>query len=187
MRAMKKIILILSYLFLNQVLTAQTYKKLQQEAEKEFELAQFPKALELSKLALKEALSDKKISADDLLTLKSDNAVYLIFNEQVDEGLDILYAIAQTIDAKPPLPATEIYFRKNFGTVIKDMGLYNDALPHFKKRIIYVRTTHIKKRMLLQSLPVWQNAIITSTNFLKQKHFIWKLLLFARTRSLVAK
>ncbi|MBL7909919.1 MAG: CHAT domain-containing protein [Bacteroidia bacterium] len=143
---MKKIILILSYLFLNQVLTAQTYKKLQQEAEKEFELAQFPKALELSKQALKEALSDKKISADDLLTLKSDIAVYLIFNEQVDEGLDILYGIAEAIDVKPPLPATEIYLRKNFGAVIKDMGLYNDALPQFQKAYNLCKNNAYKKK-----------------------------------------
>lgn len=143
---MKKIVLILSYLFLTQLLTAQNYKKLQEEAEKEFELSQFQKALELSKQALKEAGTDKKISTDDLLILKSDNAVYLIFNDKVDEGLDILYSITETIDAKPPAPGTEIYLRKNFGAVIKDMGLYSDALPQFQKAYNLCKNNDYKKR-----------------------------------------
>ncbi|MBA2610983.1 MAG: CHAT domain-containing protein [Bacteroidetes bacterium] len=143
---MKKINLIVVYLFLAHFLFAQNYKKLQEEAEKEFELSNFSNALELSRKALKEAEADKKISADDLLILKSDNAVYLVFNDKVDQGLDILYGISEIIDANKPKANTEIYLRKNFGAVIKDMGFYSDALPQFQKAYNLCNTNSYKKK-----------------------------------------
>ena len=143
---MKKYTLFIFLTLISSVLFSQNYKILQAEAEKQFELSEFSKAFELSTKALKEAEADKKIVTDDLLAIKSDNAVYMIFTDKIDEGFDILYKINDEIEKLNLLPNTEIYLRKNFGAVLKNFGQYADALPQFQKSYELCKKTNYKKK-----------------------------------------
>lgn len=123
----------------------QSYKKWQDEAEKEYNNNNFAKALVLSEKVIKEAEKDKKITKEDFLTIKSDHAVYLIANDKLEEGLTLFVNIINELETQAYKAETEINIRQNYGNSLHALTLYHDALPQLKKAYDLVKTTPYDK------------------------------------------
>jgi CHAT domain-containing protein len=125
---------------------SQNYKSLKEQAEKEFDNSNFEAALQLATKALRAVEADKKAERDDVYKIKADHSVYSVFNNKVDEGITALAGIISEIETRAIKTSTEIYVRFQFGAVLKNMGLYADALPQFKRTYELCKTTSYEKK-----------------------------------------
>lgn len=121
---------------------SQDFKKLQVEASQAYDKAEFAKSLELAQKAIKAAKNDKKATVDDIYELDADLGVYLVYNEKVEDGLVTIENVISKMKEVPASGKTEIYVRKNYGYVLKELGYYADASPQFEK--IYNLTKSVK-------------------------------------------
>jgi CHAT domain-containing protein len=130
---------------------AQEYKKLQKAAALASEEGNFPKAIELSELALKQALKDKKAPPADLLGLRSEQAAYYLLNEQIDKGVALFGdLIGEVADGKSP--AAEMSICQNYGVALVFLGLHTEALPLLQKAVDMSKTHTMKAEDLISCL-----------------------------------
>ena len=141
------IILLISFLFSN----AQDYKKLREDAVKANEQGDFATAIELSEKAITLASEEKKISTDDLLSLKSENAGYYLLSEQIDKGFGLFNALLEEV-ASGKNPVAEMNINQNYGVSLVYLGFYTDALPALEKARELAKTHKIKTEDLITIL-----------------------------------
>jgi len=122
------LILVFGFLFSG----AQDYKKLQDAAVLACEEGNFSRAIDLSEKAIRQAEKDNKISMDDLLTLKSENAAYYLLSEQIDKGFGIFTGLLEEVGSGK-YPQAEMNICQNYGIALVFLGFYSDALPQLQK------------------------------------------------------
>ncbi|MGZ4098586.1 MAG: tetratricopeptide repeat protein, partial [Bacteroidia bacterium] len=141
---MKQVLIILLLLFTT-IFRAQNFKKLQAESEKEYNNANFPKALQLAEQALKEAEKDKKATADDIIDVKADYAVSLFYNDRMEEAIELMGKLISETETTKVKPQTEISVHMNYGAILVSLGLYSNALPEFQKAYDLCKTNSYEK------------------------------------------
>lgn len=120
--------LLLSVLFSQ----GQEYKKLQTTAASECDKGNFEEAIEISDKAILLAEKDSKITAEELLILRSENAAYYLLNEQIDKGFNFFTALQQEVSTGK-YPVAEMNISQNYGIALVFLGFYADALPQLQR------------------------------------------------------
>lgn len=110
----------------------QEYKKLQTKAADECDKGNFAEAIEISDKAMLLAEKDTKITAEDLLILRSENASYYLLNEQIDKGFNFFTALLQEVNSGK-YPVAEMNVSQNYGIALVFLGFYADALPQLQR------------------------------------------------------
>jgi CHAT domain-containing protein len=122
---------------------AQTYGNRLKEAQNEYNKGNFKKALEITSVIVKEAEQNKNLSADELISIKSENAVYMAFNDNYNESMDLFDKLLAGLDKTKP--QTKISVRKNYGNALAFFGYFRDALLQFEIAYELCKTTLIEK------------------------------------------
>lgn len=130
---------------------AQEYKKFQESASKASESGNFSKAIELSEKSLSLARKDKKISEEDLLTLRSENAAYYLLSEQIEKGFNLFSALIEEV-AAGTYPLAEMNISQNYGITLVFLGFYADALPQLQRAFELSKIQKMKREDLVSCL-----------------------------------
>ncbi len=141
------LILLFSVLFS----TAQEYKKLQDAAALACEEGNFSRAIDLSEKAILQAEKEKKVSTDDLLSLKSENAAYYLLSEQIDKGFGIFNTLIEEVSSGK-YPTAEMNISQNYGIALVFLGFYSDALPQLQKARDLSKSQKMKTKDLISCL-----------------------------------
>ncbi len=140
---MKRPFLFYFLLFTCITINSQTYDARRTSAQQEYNKGNFKKAFEITSQVLKEAEQNKKVGVDELLSLKSENACYMAFNDKHDESMNIFEGMfSQLSSAKP---ATQIHVRKNYATALTFYSAFREALVQFELAYTILKTTEIEK------------------------------------------
>ncbi len=122
--------LICGFLFFCLAFQAQQYKKLRQDAADACKKGQYKDAIRLSEEALNQ-LRSKKTSESEKLVLRSENAVYYVFDEQVQKGLNLLAVCSK--ESQNHSAGTEAQVLKNYATGLIFLGAFAEAKPLLEK------------------------------------------------------
>jgi CHAT domain-containing protein len=139
---MKNLCLVILIVFILP-LHAQSWKKLQEDASKLCDQGEFLKAIEVSTKALQLAQKDKKIKYEDLLTLKSDVAVYHLLNEQVEKGMELFKPLLEEVEGGR-YPGAEINVRQSYGIALGFLGMYTEVIPQLERVLELGKTQPFK-------------------------------------------
>ncbi len=112
----------------------QQWTKLQQQAAAAANSGEFQKAIELTDKALQSALKDKKADKQEVLSLRSENAAYLLLDENIELGMARMEAVFDELK-NGLYPLAEMNASQNLGIALSYLGRYADALPHLEKVI----------------------------------------------------
>jgi CHAT domain-containing protein len=124
-------------------LHSQTYDARRTSAQHEYNKGNFKKAFEITSQTVKEAEQNKKVGVDELLSLKSENACYMAFNDKYDESMKLFDALFSELSSAKP--ATKIRVKKNYATALTFLGAFRDALVQFEQAYEILKTTQIEK------------------------------------------
>jgi len=124
---------------------------LQDAASLACEEGNFQKAVELSERAISSANKDKKISMDDLLSLKSENASYYLLSEQIEKGFTLFTSLLEEVSSGK-YPTAEMNISQNYGIALVFLGMYSDALPYLQKAHELSKTQKMKTVDLVSCL-----------------------------------
>lgn len=122
---------------------AQNYDARRASAQQEYNKGNFKKAFEITSLAVKEATAQKKISLDELLCLKSENACYMAFNDNYKESMTAFDAVFTELNSSQP--STKIHVKKNYATALTFYGAYRDARLQLEQAYNVLKNTEIEK------------------------------------------
>lgn len=131
------------FLCISSLAYTQTFDARSKEAQIAYNKGDFKKAYEITSLIVKDAEKDKKIGIDELISLKSENATYMAFNDEYDKSMAIFDALfAELSNLKPQ---TKIRVKKNYGTALTYYGYYKDAVVQFEGAYELLKTNTIDK------------------------------------------
>ena len=122
---------------------AQQWTKLQQQASDAANGGEFQKAIELSEKALQLALKDKKADKQEVLSLRSENAAYLLLDEQIDNGMSRMEAVFAEIK-RGAYSRAEMNASQNLGIALSYLGRPADALPYLERVIVLSEMEKLK-------------------------------------------
>jgi len=153
-------------------LHAQTYDNKLKSAQLEYNKGNFQKAFEITDQIVREAEKNKKISLDELTSIKSENATYMAFNDKYDESMRIFDALFNNLGSLSE--KTRVHLRKNYGTALAFYGYYRDALSQFEnayelaKKIGVDKDEHISLLSSLAQCCQFVYEFKRSENYLKE-------------------
>ncbi len=139
------------FLFMVSVfLQAQTYDAQLKEAQTQYEKGNFRKAFEITSQITNEASKNKNVSADELVSIKSENATYMAFTNEFDKSMAIFDALLAELSKVKP--ETKIHVKKNYGTALCFFGYYRDAVVQFEDAYKLLASNEIEKNEHLSVL-----------------------------------
>lgn len=167
-----------------QTVFAQSYKKMQDDATAECEKGNFLNAITLSEKAIALAEKDKKVSFEDLLSLKSENAAYYLLSEQVDKGLALMDPLIKEVEASDKYPKAELNIRQNYGIALLYLSYFNDALEQLNVAYELSQTVTIKPKDLNAILASMASCYQARYEFTKSEMFFLKTIELSKKENL---